>query len=97
MRKFYKKVTPKCRHLTLEQIYGLPTDPKAKEQRQEIRDIYNRLGLTPNLTPTGITNTNLGMFPMQRDLVKTGRLQEFQNLPPAYIQSLLEDEEAMYP
>jgi hypothetical protein len=52
-------------------------------ETQDIRDIYNRSGLTPNVTPTGITNINLGMLPMQRDLVKTGRLQEFQNVPSA--------------
>jgi len=54
-----------------------------ENQTIDIRDIYNRSGLTPNVTPTGITNINLGMLPMQRDLVKTGRLQEFQNVPSA--------------
>jgi len=72
--------------------FGLFQD-EDENQTIDIRDIYNRLGVTP----TGITNINLGMLPRQRDLVKTGRLQEFQNLPPDYIESLLEDEETMYP
>lgn len=35
-RKYYTKKVPKCRSLTLEQIYGLPNDNKAKKQCKEI-------------------------------------------------------------
>ena len=35
--KYYKKAIPKSKQLTLNQIYGLPTDKEANSQRQEIR------------------------------------------------------------
>ena len=37
MKKFYAKKTPKCRQLTLNQIYGIPNNTETKEQRKEIR------------------------------------------------------------
>lgn len=37
MKKYYVKKTPKCRQLTLTQIYGLPNNKQAKAERQEIR------------------------------------------------------------
>lgn len=33
--------------------------------------------------PTGIMNVDIGTLPSQRDIVKTGMLQEFQNVPSA--------------
>jgi len=36
MKKYYTKKVPKCRSLTLEQIYGLPNNNKTKEQRKEV-------------------------------------------------------------
>jgi hypothetical protein len=36
MKKFYVKKTPKCRQLTLTQIYGLPNNKKATSECQEI-------------------------------------------------------------
>ena len=36
MKKFYVKKTPKCRQLTLTQIYGLPNNKKATSEREEI-------------------------------------------------------------
>lgn len=37
MRKFYKKTTPKYKQITLNQIYGVPTNEKTTEQRKAIR------------------------------------------------------------
>jgi len=36
-RKYYKKVTPKHKQITLNQIYGLPTNKEANSKREEIR------------------------------------------------------------
>ena len=49
--------------------------------------------------PTGIMNVDIGTFPSQRDIVKTGMLQEFQNTSnlPTFTESLLEDRETLYP
>jgi phage FluMu protein Com len=37
MRKYYKKVPPKCKQITLNQIYGVPTDKETNSKCQEIR------------------------------------------------------------
>jgi hypothetical protein len=34
---YFKKQAPKCRSLTLEQIYGLPDNKAAENEREEIR------------------------------------------------------------
>ena len=34
MKKYYTKKVPKCRSLTLEQIYGLPNNTKTKSKRK---------------------------------------------------------------
>jgi hypothetical protein len=34
---YFKKQIPKCRSLTLEQIYGVPNNQTAENERQEIR------------------------------------------------------------
>jgi len=36
MRKYYKKVPPKCKQITLNQIYGVPTDKETNSKCQEI-------------------------------------------------------------
>ena len=36
MKKHYTKKTPKCRSLTLEQIYGLPNNTKTESKCKEI-------------------------------------------------------------
>ena len=35
MKKYYTKKTPKCRQLTLKQIYGVQNNTETKEQRKE--------------------------------------------------------------
>jgi hypothetical protein len=37
MRKFYAKKTPKCRSLTLNQIYGLPDNKATISKCEEVR------------------------------------------------------------
>ena len=36
IRKYYKKVPPKCKQITLNQIYGVPTDKETNSKCQEI-------------------------------------------------------------
>ena len=63
--------------------FGQTEDEEDQVQTFDLGPSRNPMASYMPSTPAGIMGVNLGTLPMQRDLVKTGRLQEFQNVPSA--------------
>ena len=63
--------------------FGQTEDEQDQVQTFDLGPSRNPMASYMPSTPSGIMGVNLGTLPMQRDLVKTGRLQEFQNVPSA--------------
>jgi len=61
--------------------FGQTEDEEDQVQTFDLGPSRNPMASYMPSIPAGIMNVNLGTLPMQRDLVKTGRLQEFQNVP----------------
>ena len=61
--------------------FGQTEDEEDQVQTFDLGPSRNPMASYMPSTPAGIMGVNLGTLPMQRDLVKTGRLQEFQNVP----------------
>ena len=63
--------------------FGQTEDEEDQVQTFDLGPSRNPMASYMPSTPAGIMGVDLGTLPMQRDLVKTGRLQEFQNVPSA--------------
>ena len=63
--------------------FGKTEDEEDQVQTFDLGPSRNPMASYMPSAPVGIMGVNLGTLPMQRDLVKTGRLQEFQNVPSA--------------